>query len=1139
MSPAAEGILERLDAARQKWWLFTLLSTTAIAVCASSAALLLFMLCDAALRLPRAGLAALFSAWIGLTAALIVIVSRRLLRGQRTLEGTARRVEAEFPEIGSDLINIVQLAEDAKNANRAFCEAAVNQAAARIALVRFDEAAECESRWRRFRDCMQTPRDLLEWIGALTVLAIVAILCQVYVPNWNSAFERLLSPWRFVPSVGTSGQIRVTPQDKEVLLGSSVEIAGEIKNPAAEPKRATLFLVWQGEEETSLPMQGDGGQQRFTLSVSSINKPFAYRLEIGDSQTPVYKISVQEKPAIQEARITYHYPEYMGRKPDTVTQKTVDLDSPQYTKADLWLTASAPLSQGRLQLGGATYTGTVEEQGKALSIRGVPMNKDGTFVVFLTTTGGLTDSDPRANLIRVTPDRPPVVEILKPGRESVSSPGTRLPVVVRAGDDYGLDRLKLELKVVDAPDAGDDNGGKAERAVTAEISPWHDVDGATAAVRRYELALDAAALEADKTVKVKAGQKLAFRAGQSVMLRAAAWDGRRGDFGDVLQPQSASSAWHVIRLVSGEAKAAATLEQLESLRNNLWRLLEKQMRARVKASLIGRAADVAGRSELSAAVRTQQVEIEQAAQAIVKSLSDDAKDERLAIKRAVHKLACDEMAEAIGHCDRLAKAAALEDFDAPAYDLTYAQDRIIDVLRRLLDTARDAENAALAEMKKRPGADLPDDAKKKFEEARDKLDEFLKQQKKIIEASENLAKKAVEDFTEADQQGLREMAAREDDWSKFMTELQTDLSKLPEQDFANASLLKELVEIQTELKMAEDALLKKSADIAVPLEQLGYERAEEITSNLEKWLTDTPDREKWSQEESLTDQDKEAPMAELPGELEDIIGGLMENEEDLFDEMEDVTSSAADSLDKGAGWDAMDGPISNMSAKGVTGNRLPNSSEIGGRSGEGRSGKSSGEFVGDEAVGKGGRKTPSRLTPDAYVKGQIKDHEKDGGGGASGGGKESGQGGEGLEGPAPGDRGPRDLQRLAGKQAALRNKAEGIDARMQVLNYHHTDLRKMIEVMAQVERDLRSGRYQNALRERKTLLQGLGNVKQYVEGEFVVKQDETTNLPTDIQKEILGGRQDPSPAGWEEMNREYFERLSQGGGSASKEGESK
>ena len=44
-----------------------------------------------------------------------------------------------------------------------------------------------------------------------------------------------------------------------------------------------------------------------------------------------------------------------------------------------------------------------------------------------------------------------------------------------------------------------------------------------------------------------------------------------------------------------------------------------------------------------------------------------------------------------------------------------------------------------------------------------------------------------------------------------------------------------------------------------------------------------------------TDKDKEAPMAELPGELEDMVGDLMEQEEDLFDEMEDVSSSAAES----------------------------------------------------------------------------------------------------------------------------------------------------------------------------------------------------------------------------------------------------
>ena len=88
-----------------------------------------------------------------------------------------------------------------------------------------------------------------------------------------------------------------------------------------------------------------------------------------------------------------------------------------------------------------------------------------------------------------------------------------------------------------------------------------------------------------------------------------------------------------------------------------------------------------------------------------------------------------------------------------------------------------------------------------------------------------------------------------------------------------------------------------------------------MTTNLEKWLPDPLKRDKWSQEESLSDKDKEAPMAELPGELQDIVGQLKEQEEDLFDEMEDVSSSEIDSLDKGAGWDAVDGPISNNSAR--------------------------------------------------------------------------------------------------------------------------------------------------------------------------------------------------------------------------------
>jgi hypothetical protein len=1140
MSPAADSVIQRLDGARQKWWLVSLLCTAVLAVCASLGTLMTFMLADSWLKFSQLMLVGLFLAWLLCTLAILLGVGRRMLFGQRSLEAAARRVEAEFPELGSNLINVVQLAEDHKNVNRAFCEAAIRQAAAQLEHVAFDRAPNKQSRLRRFVRCMQTPRDLIESLILLAMLVTAAVVCERYIPNWASAASRLLKPWQFVPSVGSVEIVGVTPGNADVLVGESVEIAADIRNPEGKPHRGLLLAASDGEPESPMPMTADEKHEHYRLTVPSVLKPLKYRLEIGDSQTEVFRIAVREKPVVESVEVAFRYPAYLGRKSETIRQKGLDLEAPQYTVAELRLRLSAPVARGYLESAGERFPGRVEEEGRLL-VANMPLLKDGSYSVRLSDNAGHGDANPRINRVVVLSDRPPTAELLKPARQSSAAPGTSVPVAIRAGDDHGIGRLRLEMKVSSPTES------------ETVVKQWTDFagDSVTTAVRQFTLEL--------KPELVKPGQ--------TVLIRAVANDKRViGDWGLDLKPQEGASGWHTIKIVAEEAQASALLEQLENLRSAIWKILEKQIQARTIAATAlkdilpspnGRGAGGEGRErknvETSASpqltsphpnplpkgegtiaaadLRTRQIEIQKLAADIVQSIGPNDRKERLSTKRILNALAFGDMLQAVTRCEELMKLKPPAELKKPAGELTAAQDRIIAALRKLLDATRHAQADALADMKKRPGGNLPDDVKQKFEAMRDKLAEFLKQQKKVIEATENLAKTPVEDFTKEEEEKLKGMAAAEDEWSKFMKDLHSDLSKLPEQDFANSSMAKELVEIQTELKMAEDALLKKSVDIAVPVEQLGYEMAEEIKTNFEKWLPDTPDREKWSQEESPTDKDKEAPMAQLPSELEDIVGDLMEKEEDLFDEMEDVSSSAAESADKGAGWDAMDGPISVMSAKGVTGNRLPNTSEIGGRSGEGRQGKSSGEFVGDEAVGKGGRKTPSRLTPDAFVKGQIKDHSKQSPGGATGGGKESGKGGEGLEGPQARAKGQRDAERLAGKQAALRNKAEAVDLKFQVSNFHRTDLKKMIEIMAQVERDLKAGRYQNALRQRPVLVQGLGNVKQYLDGEFEVRGDATVNLPADIQKEILGSMQDPSPAGWEEMNREYFERLSGGGDS--------
>ncbi len=334
---------------------------------------------------------------------------------------------------------------------------------------------------------------------------------------------------------------------------------------------------------------------------------------------------------------------------------------------------------------------------------------------------------------------------------------------------------------------------------------------------------------------------------------------------------------------------------------------------------------------------------------------------------------------------------------------------------------------------------------------------FIDAQKKIVQTTADLAKKDVDKFTPEDEKLLKDLQAKQDDWAKFLNEKFKDLSKMASQDFSNPVMMKELVSVKSDITMAKDALSQKACEIATALEDNGIENAKSLTANIEKWLPDVPKRQKWSIEDPTGGQTN-VEQPELPKELSDLVGDLLEQEEDLFDQMEDQTSKYNGSGDKGIGWDAGDGPIANMNAQGVTGNQLPGKNEEGGRSGEGRQGKSSGEFVEDKAVGKGGRRTPTRLSSDPFQKGQVKDSSAEAAGGSTGGGKMSGAGAEGLEGPIP----PPLAKELRhrGKQAALVSRAQKLASTFKQGDYSNFKFLQAITLMNRVQDDLRNYRYQ-------------------------------------------------------------------------------
>ena len=139
-------------------------------------------------------------------------------------------------------------------------------------------------------------------------------------------------------------------------------------------------------------------------------------------------------------------------------------------------------------------------------------------------------------------------------------------------------------------------------------------------------------------------------------------------------------------------------------------MLQQQLHARTVAPTILRAAAVPEKAAAAGNVRGEQVAIHKAAVELVKSIVG-GDPERLAVKRAMNKLAFGDMLDAVERCDGLLRLAAADAFRQPVGELTGVQDRIVASLRKLLDATRLAEAEAAVELKKRRSSEFPEDTR--------------------------------------------------------------------------------------------------------------------------------------------------------------------------------------------------------------------------------------------------------------------------------------------------------------------------------------------------------------------------------------------------------------------------------------------
>ncbi len=1013
------------------------------------------------------------------TVAVVFVSSIRTALERWSDERIARKIESQFPDLQNHLINAIQLGRSGKSED-------VSPIIAGIV----DDAAEQISS-RPLLQAVNTRRLRNAAIAGLILSLGAAVYAYAMPDYFRNAALRLLLPTRDDLLPITRVQMNVYPGNAQANKGEPFEIT-------ATPTGTTL------PREAHLQLRSEAGNRRLRMNVASnefryeiaqATTDFSYRVTADDFRSRWYTVRVVEHPAVERLAVTYQYPEYTRLTDSTVDPSNGEIVALTGTHVIVEAFLNKIVDSARIDLESGRTVSTrlaSSDQGQTRVLFDLMVEGEDTYTFRLRDKEGLTNIDERRYSIRPVVDQIPRVAFTSP-RESVEvAQGENLNLLYAVSDDYGLAKMGMTMQAKDHEQVTSVFDRQFEAGVRALNDGHILATGELKVGSQWILTLWARDTNPSPSVQKSYSQPLML-----TVLPPVDTDALREESRD--------------ELIVGITRMVAEQERLRD-ELGLWRVALRS--PDVQTGQLPGLLDpiIFGQSGLRVD-----------AQALGRPAGDA--DPWLKVREALLRISESYMRDAVEDLKRLREVNGDDARRIQCDDVRALQKDIVQRLKALLGVLKDPE----AEPEMLPPlveeASLPESPPPAPETGSDvhgaALD-FLKELKGSVKSLQEMENINPEDLTLEQQKEIEELIEKEDQWKEYFKDAKEWMRESAMVGATESGLRDELLEIFSEVHMLPQELRDKKVTIEVSMENTGLELAEELTTELEKWLAEQPDFRKWVMENAPEEYD--VPLADLPDELTDLIGDLIESQEEMSDDIEDVTSNWADSLDKGAGWEAADGPISNYSAKGVTGNVLPNDMDISGRAGEGRTGRSTGEMVESVATGKGGRDTQTRMTNDAMGEGQVEDLSTEATGGVTGGGKIAGTTGYGLLSPsAPAQ--PDVLQKLAQKQANLRQQAVSLQGQLMRMRLPGAQLERSIQSMRQIEAAIQNGRYDNLRDLGAVVVQDLKSQRQITQEQIQLRHDPTVGMSDDMRHRTRQGADEEFPEAYRTLLSAYYDAL--------------
>ncbi len=414
------------------------------------------------------------------------------------------------------------------------------------------------------------------------------------------------------------------------------------------------------------------------------------------------------------------------------------------------------------------------------------------------------------------------------------------------------------------------------------------------------------------------------------------------------------------------------------------------------------------------------------------------------------------------------------------------------------------------------------------ESARETMQRLTELQGKVVDAirqTEQQTDKADREMEEF----LEELGELKANMADALLNIATDLHIFPELPVGN-DLVADVYQIYEEVAQVPGSESTPATELGLQKEDWILEALETATERLddmEMWLVSQPDAVKRNTENFDQQELPQIPVIPLASEIEDIIGDLLEQQEEVMNAADDSATNQG-SADMPAGWGIAEGEFANFSAKGKSGNERPEHKDQDGRSIVGRQGMSDGETVaGSGKINEGDPNIEARRTQDSPQAGQVQE-EGHAEAKATGGGKGSGYSDRlGMAGTGRREDAKTGARSELGLQALLRRQAEALYARASMAHIRTGSLEDAVRAMQQAEEAIRRGMPIREVREfQRRAVEALARTRAELDAGLYTPVPPTGAAPPPIGADEAAPAEAAPPA-YRDLVAEYFRSLSE------------